>query len=268
MLHAAWRDGRLVTTHVVGVGMNQLVARSRWYEIDTTLDQPQLVQMGELNSGPGVHSYYPSIDIAANGDIGMTFMQSSEDEFMSMYVTGRSELDPPGTMQTPILVREGDAALRLFVPIGEVGGVQRAGDYSGIQIDPEDDTFWAANEFATSLLPVDLPIRNNWGTWIANFSISRASFLTDESTGFVSLSPRPLTTPEFRSERNTLDQPELESSMQDVVPKELAWTSTRAGSSAKPVLQASESAHRSEDDMAAWYLALEDLLLELGFRHG
>ena len=53
---------------------------------------------------------------------------------------------------------------------------------------PEDGTFWAANEFATALLPEELPVRNNWGTWIAHFTISGSPSLTTESTGFKSLS--------------------------------------------------------------------------------
>jgi hypothetical protein len=102
----------------------------------------------------------------------MTFMESSANEFMSMYVTGQRAGDPPGTMQAPVLVKVGEDPLRLFVPIGEIPGPHRAGDYSGIAVDPVDGTFWAANEYATAALSPELPISNNWGTWIANFSIT------------------------------------------------------------------------------------------------
>ena len=164
ILNAEWRSDRLVASHTVGLAG---AARARWYEFDTdTLSTlPELTQQGTINPGSGVHTYYPSIAIAANGDLGMTFMQSSGSQFMSMYVTGRLAADAPGTMQMPVLAKAGARNYRAF-DCPSAGNTCRAGDFSGITADPNfTSVFCAANEYATSTST------NNWGTWIACFSI-------------------------------------------------------------------------------------------------
>jgi hypothetical protein len=161
ILNAAWRDDRLVASQTVG---EKRAARARWYEFDTSGDMPVLTQSGTIFQGKRVHTYYPSIEIAANGDLGMTFMQSSSKQFMSMYVTGRTTADPLGFMQMPVLVRAGAARYSAFDR-----PPYRAGDFSGITVDPVGETsFWAANEFATAA-PT-----NNWGTWITQFTVTPA----------------------------------------------------------------------------------------------
>lgn len=172
ILHVEWRDDRLVAAHTVGVSG---VARARWYEFDTSDTTPALTQQGTINQGSGVHTYYPSIAIAPNGDLGMTFMQSSSKKFMSMYVTGRLRADPLGTMQTPVLAKAGVATYRAFDCFNFTTGKFipntpcRAGDYSGITVAPDtNDTFCAANEYAISKSSAP---DANWGTWITCFRI-------------------------------------------------------------------------------------------------
>ena len=167
IISAAWRDDRLVATHAVGIDSTSQ-SHVRWYEFDTSGASPTLTQQGTINPGVGVHTYYPSIEIAPNGDIGMTFMQSSSSQFMSMYVTGRNSANAPGQMRTPLLARAGQRTYRAFDCV--VGSFFiddcRAGDYSGISIDPNfSNMFCAANEYASS------KSSNNWGTWIACFAI-------------------------------------------------------------------------------------------------
>lgn len=99
-LNAAWRGDRLVMAHTIGADGQKLV-QARWYEFSTSGVSPTLVQSGEIAPGPSVFTYYPAIDIAPDGDLGMSFIQSSATEFMSIYVTGRKSTDPAGTMQTP-----------------------------------------------------------------------------------------------------------------------------------------------------------------------
>ena len=43
---------------------------------------------------------------------------------------------------------------------------ERAGDLSGINLDPVDGTFWATNEFANTQATA------NWGTAIVNFALA------------------------------------------------------------------------------------------------
>ena len=131
------------------------------------------------------------MDINANGDIGMTYLESggtnpatpggSSNQFMSMYVTGRTASDTAGTMETPVLVQGG--------VVNSTDG--REGDLSGINVDStpltvtaaadqtavegasaslnlgsftdSEGNFWAANEFAAT--------GGSWGTAIGQFSL-------------------------------------------------------------------------------------------------
>jgi hypothetical protein len=167
-LSVAARGNRLVAAHNVGVAAT---ARARWYELDIS-GTPTLTQEGNIDPGAGIHTYFPSIEIASNGDLGMTFMQSSVSQFMSMYVTGQTTFDPVGQMRVPVLAKGGLGTYRAFDCVS--GGVFisdcRAGDFSGISVDPNfSNLFCAANEYATSGSGKNG--MNNWGTWIACFSI-------------------------------------------------------------------------------------------------
>lgn len=156
ILSVAFRNNRLVASHNVGTGANG-VTLARWYDFNVAGNRPTLTQAGDISQGAGVSTYYPSIEIAPNGTLGMTFLQSGPNEVMSMYVTGRTDQDEPGLMQTPLLAKAGVTNYQ--------GG--RAGDYSGISVDPVDPTtFWAVNQFADQAKTTD-----NWATWIAQFQV-------------------------------------------------------------------------------------------------
>lgn len=152
LLSVATRNGVLAAAQNVGQGN---VTHARWYEIDLRGGQPSLMQSGEIDRGDGVFTDYPAIDISPTGNLGLTYIESSATEFMSMYVTGRTPADPPGTMQRPVLVQAGQA---------NYSG-SREGDYSGIGIDPTDGSFWAATEFSNTVG------FRNWATWIAHFEM-------------------------------------------------------------------------------------------------
>jgi CSLREA domain-containing protein len=154
MLSVAWRNNFVVATHTVGTG-SPITAHARWYQIDTT-STPTLTQSGEINPGSGIATYFPSIDINAAGDLGMTYMESSSSEFVSIYVTGRTSTDATGTMETGVVTRAGTA--------NYTGS--RAGDYSSTCVDPSDGTtFWSANEFINNSAAA------SWATGIASFSL-------------------------------------------------------------------------------------------------
>jgi hypothetical protein len=179
ILNAAWRNNQLVAAHTTG---SNGLAQARWYEFSTSGTSPTLLQSGSINPAVmGSHTYFPSIDIALNGDLGMTYMESSSNEFISMYVTGRTASDPLGTMETPVLAQAGQATYRgnpgiptAMPPVPAEKSPFRAGDYSGISVDPAAPTrFWAANEFAANLAQPD-----NWGTAITPFSVTSSGSLS------------------------------------------------------------------------------------------
>ncbi|HEV8720081.1 MAG TPA: hypothetical protein VGW77_05525 [Candidatus Binatia bacterium] len=167
IISAAWRNDRLFAAHAIGLDSTSQ-AHVRWYEFNTSGSSPTLTQQGTINPGVGIHTYYPSVEIAPNGDVGMTFMQSSSTEFMSMYVTGQNSANAPGEVRTPVLAKAGLRTYRAFDCVIGSFFVDdcRAGDYSGISIDPNfSNMFCAANEYASS------KSSNNWGTWITCFAI-------------------------------------------------------------------------------------------------
>jgi hypothetical protein len=167
ILKAAEENNTIVATHAVSVSGTEDDAQ--WYKIDVSSGTPVLADQGRISAGNNTYLYYPGIDINPAGDIGMSFMRSGTDsstDFMSMWVTGRSSADASGTMETPVLVPAGTGQANYsdFAP-----GL-RAGDLSGINVDPVDGTFWAANEFANTEATA------NWGTAIANFAVVRPHF--------------------------------------------------------------------------------------------
>jgi hypothetical protein len=186
ILKAAEQNGLLVASQEVAVaGGNGDMAR--WYEINVSSGTPVLQQEGDVGGGPvtieftsihvvpnllalnqtetitvhvfgtSVYDRYPAIDINAQGDIGMTFIQSrfgTLGEFESLYITGRTPSDAPGTMETPVLVQAGTA--------NYVGA--REGDMTGINVDA-DGSFWAFGQFANN------DPSPNWGTAIGHFTL-------------------------------------------------------------------------------------------------
>jgi hypothetical protein len=155
---AAEYDNNIVASHVVSPSANEDDAR--WYRIDVSSGTPTLADQGDVSAGNNTYILYPAIDINATGQIGMTYMESGRSgPFLSVYVTGRAPGDPVGTMETPLLVQAGARNEHDNSPTG------RAGDFSGISVDT-DGSFWIANEFANTELGA------NWGTTIANFTLS------------------------------------------------------------------------------------------------
>jgi uncharacterized repeat protein (TIGR01451 family) len=153
----------IVATHSVGVGTTE--DDIQWYAIDVSGATPALQQQGRVSKGANTYLTYPAIDINASGQIGMTYMGSGNDtstDYLSMYLTGRNPGDASGTMQASVLVPAGTGQANYH----DFASGGRAGDLGGINVDPSDGSFWAANEFANTQSTA------NWGTAIANFTIS------------------------------------------------------------------------------------------------
>jgi hypothetical protein len=184
LLNAAYSNGLLVTGHTIGSGG---LSQARWYEFDTTGSSPTLVQSGNVFRGSGIYTYFPTLEINAEGDIGMTFMESSSSEYMSMYVTGQLAGDAgSGVMELPAEVFPGTS----------VYNIPRIGDYSGMAVDPSDGlTFWAFNQYAGTSLwntaiggfqmaqPVGLPFNDDFsggsGNWTPSSNPNSFSVIND-----------------------------------------------------------------------------------------
>jgi hypothetical protein len=148
--HCVWRNGSLWAAHHAG---NPI--RARWYQIATNGwpagGTPSLVQSGEIDPGPDIHTFFNSITVDALGNAATCFARSASDEYISMSRATRLAADPAGTMAPPVMLKESS---------GTSGS--RWGDYSTVAVDPADGvTFWAHHEYA--------PSSNNWNTWAASF---------------------------------------------------------------------------------------------------
>jgi uncharacterized repeat protein (TIGR01451 family) len=166
---AEWNNV-LVATHSVSASATE--DDVQWYAVDLTSGTPTLKDQGRVSAGNNTYLTYPSIDINSSGQIGMTYMKSGTDtstDYMSMYVTGRNSNDPAGTMEASVIVPAGTGKANYH----DFSGSGRAGDLSGINVDPSDGSFWAANEFANTEATA------NWGTAVANFTLSNPLPATD-----------------------------------------------------------------------------------------
>lgn len=153
MLNAEFRNGRLMAAQTIGLPSDTL-AHAAWYEFNTTGVAPTLTQSGVISPGPGIFTWTPSIAIATTGELGLTYMQSSANQFVSMYVTGQALKDPLNTMESPALIHAGT---------GPLADPSRSGDFSGISVDPtKPGIFWAANEIGDG---------TDWGTWLGSFTV-------------------------------------------------------------------------------------------------
>lgn len=173
ILNAEWRNDQLVAAQTVGLSTDSQ-SHARWYEFDTSGTTPALTQQGTVGKGSGSNSYFPAIAINANGDVGMSYMQSSANEYVSMYVTGAtySSTAFAMTLQAGVKAQAGQTTYNAFD-----GSPYRAGDFSGMSVDPATsgalaNTFWGANEFTGT--------GGNWSTHVANFSLSASASNTKD----------------------------------------------------------------------------------------
>ena len=51
-----------------------------------------------IHPSAGVDTYFPAVAVDSAGNVGMTYMESSSSEYVSMYITGRLASDPVNTM--------------------------------------------------------------------------------------------------------------------------------------------------------------------------
>lgn len=161
ILKSAEANNTIVTTHTVSTSSTQDVAQ--WYAFDVSTGTPKLSQQGRVGAGSNTYVTYPGIDINAAGAMGMSFIRSGTDsttDYESMWVAGRVSTDATGTMETATLVPNGKGLANYT----DFASTHRQGDLSGINVDPVDGSFWAANEFANTQATA------NWGTAVANFN--------------------------------------------------------------------------------------------------
>lgn len=163
LYNCAWKGGRLVTTHHVQVSGSDDRSNCRWYSITTnnwpsTPQTPILEQSGDVYGAAGQDYHFPSINVNAYGDIGMTFCRSSNAITADVMVVARRSTDALGTMGAPTLMRPSSD------PNYGYAGTNRWGDFYSTQIDPTDDRImWGVGMTSEA--------GGNWGTHIVKWQV-------------------------------------------------------------------------------------------------
>jgi len=141
-------------------------ATAYWIELDTSLMGVGVIsvadqgQIGGEDIAPNTHTFFPSIGVNSDGDVGIGFSASASTIYAGAYYTTRQPGDPAGTTRPTELLRAGtDYYQRTF------GGPQnRWGDYSGLAVDPITECFWAYNEYAMARGTGIPPEDGRWAT--------------------------------------------------------------------------------------------------------
>ena len=164
VMTGVWRDGSAWFAHgivdpEIGDGENVV----RWYEVATNNypeAEPTLVQSGNVDPGPDVHAWMPAIAVDGAGNMAVGFALGGPNQYFGAGYTGRLATDPLGETVLPVSeLVDGEGSYSLVS-----GTRNRWGDYTGMVVDPSDDsTFWVMNEYATS--------SGVWDTRIGSFQV-------------------------------------------------------------------------------------------------
>jgi hypothetical protein len=82
-----YHNGHLVTAMASGLEADGFTyPKGLFYQIDVSGSSPTLLQQGVVDPGTGVAVQMPSADEDKEGNVGLTWMESSSTEFLSMWV--------------------------------------------------------------------------------------------------------------------------------------------------------------------------------------
>ena len=159
-LDAVWRNNKLwvVFTVTPTSGVNQGQATAHWVRCSTSGGTVTFEAQGNLGGediAPGTFTFFPSVAVNQAGLVAYGYAASSPTTYAGAYVS-------VGTSEQSYTVKSG-----LFPYVRTFGGPRnRWGDYTGISVDPTDDSFWVFNEYAEtggSVLPGSAD-SGRWGT--------------------------------------------------------------------------------------------------------
>ncbi len=177
VMNAVYRGGHLwccLTSDPDNDGQTEVV----WQDIATngSAGAATVAQSGFINgTGTLPWTYVPAIAVNDSGDAILCYTQSSASQHPGVWYATRESDDGPGTFREPVLIEAGNGFYDSF----SSRDPDRWGDYAGAVSDPEDETFWVANEFSR----IPAVAASKWGTRIAHVATlpptSRADFDDD-----------------------------------------------------------------------------------------
>ena len=128
-----------------------------WWQVNPATLTVQ--QFGRVASSPSWY-YYPCIYANAAGDALLGYSASSSSLYAGAVYAFHASADAINTMETLYTYKAGVSS---FAPSG-FGGDFRWGDYTSVAVDPNDNSFWVAGEWANT--------GNLWATQIAHVGAS------------------------------------------------------------------------------------------------
>ena len=136
----------------------------RWAQIDPMTDT--ILDAGVFASSGDYRTF---ASIAANhcDDMAVGYSKGATGVFPATWVTGRLSTDPPGLVGAETVLKAGEEAYHCFDDPPQSTG-QRWGDYTGMTIDPDGETFWYLGEYSRSNTNPGC----DWGTYIGSFSFA------------------------------------------------------------------------------------------------
>jgi len=149
----------MVANGTVNAGSN--IAGIRWYEFRKTAGAQWSVYQQGTYAPDSKYRWMGGIAMDSAGNIALGYSISSADMYPSIRYTGRMAADPLNTMtiaESGIMNGSGS----------QTDASGRWGDYSAMNVDPDQTTFWYTQEYYTNLSPT------NWKTRIASFSFLNA----------------------------------------------------------------------------------------------
>ena len=159
----------MVTAHTVDVGGGR--AGIRWYEFRESGGTWSLYQEGTFGPDDGEHRFMPSAAMNGAGDIGIGYIVSSTNTYVSTAAAGQSaSASGSGLLDS--------AEVICAAGTGVQTGTSRSGDYSATSVDPLNDKFWHTNEVVTS------GGNFRWATFICEFSVSSGGGNTPPTASF------------------------------------------------------------------------------------
>ncbi len=154
-----------------------------WWQVNPAA--PAVQQFGRVEDPAGsIFYFYPSINVNAKGDALLTYCISSAGMYAAAAYSFHAAADPAGTMQSDYIYKSGIAN---YVVIGH-NNLNRWGDFTGVALDPSDNSFWAFSEWANKYNSS----YDYWGTAVANIKASGATSIAEpQSENAFTIYPNP-----------------------------------------------------------------------------
>jgi hypothetical protein len=113
-----------------------------------------------LIASSGEYRSYPDGAINACGDLAVGYTKTSGSMYPGVWVAAAREADLPGP---EVEAKPGETSYTSFQNWRQAN---RWGDYTGMTIDPDGETFWYLGEYAANN-----GLSTNWATWVTSFKL-------------------------------------------------------------------------------------------------